>query len=196
MITMLTRSGFLVAALLVSLVAAVGCGQQEPRIAPSGEVREEHGGRAQPGRQEEPVTTTQGERDLLETAQAAGEFTSFLAAVRTADLVRTLKTEGPFTVFAPTDEAFNKLPEGTLDDLLNNPENRERLASILTYHVVPGKYMAADVLTMTSAPTVNGKDLTITVEDGKVMVDGATVTQTDVSASNGVIHVIDSVLMP
>ena len=193
---MLTRSGFLVAALLVSLVAAVGCGQQEPRIAPSGEVREERGGGPQPGRQEEAEVTAQRERDILETAQAAGEFTSLLAAVRAAELVRTLKTDGPFTVFAPTDEAFDKLPEGTLDDLLNKPENRDKLASILTYHVVPGKHMAADVLTMNSAPTVNGKDLSITVDDGKVMVDGATVTQTDVTASNGVIHVIDSVLMP
>ncbi|MBN1459565.1 MAG: fasciclin domain-containing protein [Armatimonadetes bacterium] len=191
-----TRSGFLVAALLVSLVAAVGCGQQEPRIAPSGEVREERGRGPESRQQGEPGAAVEAGRDILETAQAAGEFTSLLAAVRAAELVRTLKAEGPFTVFAPTDEAFNKLPEGTLDDLLNKLENRDKLASILTYHVVPGKYMAADVLTMNSAPTVNGKDLTITVEDGKVMVDGATVTQTDIVASNGVIHVIDSVLMP
>jgi transforming growth factor-beta-induced protein len=115
--------------------------------------------------------------------------------VQAADLVETLKGEGPFTVFAPTDEAFAKLPAGTLENLLK-PENKETLTAILTYHVVPGKVMAADVVGLESATTVNGKDLSIKVEGDTVMVDGATVVQTDIECSNGVIHVIDAVVLP
>jgi uncharacterized surface protein with fasciclin (FAS1) repeats len=117
-----------------------------------------------------------------------------VAAVKAAGLVETLQGKGPFTVFAPTDEAFAKLPAGTVADLLK-PENKDKLVAILTYHVVPGKVMAANVKTM-MVQTVNGQDLSIKVDDGKVTVNNANVIKTDVAASNGVIHVIDTVLLP
>jgi len=132
--------------------------------------------------------------DIVAVASSAGSFKTLVAAIKAAGLVETLQGKGPFTVFAPTDDAFAKLPAGTLDDLLK-PENKEKLAAILTYHVVPGKVMAADVKTM-MAKTVNGKELSIKVEDGKVMVDNAKVVKTDEAASNGVIHFVDTVLMP
>lgn len=134
-------------------------------------------------------------KDIVDTAVGAGSFNTLVAAVKAADLVETLKGEGPFTVFAPTDDAFAKLPAGTLDDLLK-PENKAKLQAILTYHVVPGKVMAADVVKLDSAKTVNGQTLTIKVESGTVMVDNAKVVKTDISASNGVIHVIDTVVLP
>jgi uncharacterized surface protein with fasciclin (FAS1) repeats len=133
--------------------------------------------------------------DIVDTAVAAGNFTTLAAALQAADLVTTLKGEGPFTVFAPTDEAFAKLPAGTVENLLK-PENKAQLVAILTYHVVPGRVLAADVVGMTSAKTVQGEDITIKVDGSTVMVDGAKVTGTDILASNGVIHVIDSVIMP
>ncbi|TFH86454.1 fasciclin domain-containing protein [Billgrantia azerbaijanica] len=133
--------------------------------------------------------------DIVDTAVAAGQFETLVAAVKAADLVDTLKGEGPFTVFAPTDEAFAALPAGTLDELLM-PENRDRLQAILTYHVVPGKVMAEQAMGLSSATTVQGQDLTLTTENGSVRIDDATVIQADVVASNGVIHVIDGVLMP
>lgn len=140
-------------------------------------------------------------KDIVDTAVAAGSFTTLAAALQAAGLVETLKGEGPFTVFAPTDEAFAKLPAGTVDTLLQDPKGD--LTSILTYHVVPGKVMAADVLTMNGqkVKTVQGAELTIKVEGEKVMLVDATgasvtVTTPDVAASNGVIHVIDGVLMP
>ncbi|MFC0327663.1 fasciclin domain-containing protein [Halomonas organivorans] len=133
--------------------------------------------------------------DIVDTAVEAGQFETLVAAVKAAGLVETLKGEGPFTVFAPTDDAFAALPAGTVDDLLK-PENRETLTSVLTYHVVPGKIMAEDAMAADSATTVQGQDLTITTMDGKVMVNDATVIQPDIEASNGVIHVIDGVLMP
>ncbi len=126
---------------------------------------------------------------------SAGNFKTRVTAVKAADLVETLKGEGPFTVFAPTDEAFAKLPEGTLESLLK-PENKEKLVSISTYHVVPGKGMAKDVVKLKMAKTVQGSSVKITVKDGKVMVDDANVVKTDIGASNGVIHVIDSVILP
>jgi len=132
--------------------------------------------------------------DIVAVASKAGSFTTLVAAIKAAGLVETLQGTGPFTVFAPTDEAFTKLPKGTLEDLLK-PENKAKLASILTYHVVPGKVMAADVKTM-MAKTVNGQELDIKVKDGAVTVNNAKVSKTDVPASNGVIHVIDTVLMP
>ena len=132
--------------------------------------------------------------DLVSVASSAGGFTTLVTAIQAAGLVETLQGTGPFTVFAPTDDAFAKLPAGTLEDLLK-PENKEKLVSILTYHVVPGKVMAADVKTM-EAGTVNGKKLSIKVADGKVTVNGAEVVKTDVAADNGVIHVIDAVLLP
>jgi len=134
-------------------------------------------------------------KDIVDTAVAAGSFKTLATALTAAGLVETLKGEGPFTVFAPTDDAFAKLPAGTLDDLLK-PENKAKLSAILTYHVVPGKVMAKDVVSLSSAKTVNGKALSIVVKDGKVTVDSATVIQTDIQCSNGVIHVIDAVMLP
>jgi len=133
--------------------------------------------------------------DIVETAIAAGNFKTLAKALGAADLVDALKGEGPFTVFAPTDEAFGKLPAGTVEGLLA-PEKKAALQGILKYHVVAGKVMAADVVKMSSAETLQGKKLTIEVKDGTVMVDKATVTKTDIECSNGVIHVIDSVLLP
>jgi uncharacterized surface protein with fasciclin (FAS1) repeats len=133
--------------------------------------------------------------NIVDTAVSAGQFNTLVAAVKAGGLVETLKGEGPFTVFAPTDEAFAKLPAGTVESLLR-PENKEKLVSVLTYHVVPAKAMAKDVSGMSSAKTVQGKELKLKVEDGKVMVNDARVIKADVEASNGVIHVIDAVLIP
>jgi uncharacterized surface protein with fasciclin (FAS1) repeats len=132
--------------------------------------------------------------DIVETA-VAGKFNTLVAAVKAAGLVDTLKGQGPFTVFAPTDEAFAKLPAGTLETLLK-PENKARLQSILTYHVVPGKVMAQDVVKLDSAKTVEGRSIAIRTMNGGVMVDNANVTKTDIETSNGVIHVIDAVILP
>jgi transforming growth factor-beta-induced protein len=140
-------------------------------------------------------TKTMPEKDIVDTAVSAGDFNTLVAAVKAAELVETLKAEGPYTVFAPTDAAFAKLPEGTLDSLLK-PENKAKLAGILTYHVVAGKVMAADVVKITEAKTVNGKMLKISTMNGKVMVNGANVVKTDIECSNGVIHVIDAVVLP
>jgi uncharacterized surface protein with fasciclin (FAS1) repeats len=137
----------------------------------------------------------QAKGDIVETAVAAGQFQTLAAALQAAGLVETLKGEQQFTVFAPTDEAFAALPEGTVESLLR-PENRDRLIAILTYHVVPGRYPSGRVAGLDEAVTVNGDAVDITTSDGKVMVDSATVVQADVTATNGVIHVIDSVLMP
>jgi uncharacterized surface protein with fasciclin (FAS1) repeats len=134
-------------------------------------------------------------KDIVDVAVENGSFTTLVAALEAAGLVDTLKSEGPFTVFAPTDEAFAKLPEGTLEMLLM-PENKEQLVSILTYHVVAGKVMAADVMKLDSATTVQGQEVTVDIMGGNVMIDDATVVIADVEASNGVIHVIDSVILP
>ncbi len=134
-------------------------------------------------------------KTIVETAIGAGSFNTLVAAVKAADLVETLSGPGPFTVFAPTDEAFAKLPAGTVESLLK-PENKAKLAAILTYHVVPGKVMAADVVKLTNAGTVQGQRVDIVVKDGAVSVDGAKVTATDIACSNGVIHVIDTVILP
>ncbi|MET0501732.1 MAG: fasciclin domain-containing protein [Candidatus Binatia bacterium] len=135
------------------------------------------------------------DKDIVDTAVSAGSFKTLVAAVQAAGLVATLKGEGPLTVFAPTDEAFAKLPEGTVENLLK-PENRDKLTAILTYHVVPGKVTAAQVVALSSAKTANGQALKINAGNGKVMVDNANVTRTDIMASNGVIHVIDTVIIP
>ena len=135
------------------------------------------------------------QKDIVDTAVGAGSFKTLVAALKAADLVDTLKGSGPFTVFAPTDEAFAKLPAGTVEDLLK-PENKEKLKGILTYHVVAGKVMAADVVKLTSAKTVQGSNVAISTMGGKVKVDGANVVKTDIGASNGVIHVIDTVILP
>lgn len=131
-------------------------------------------------------------KNLVETAIEAGNFKTLVKAVQEAGLVDTLEGEGPFTVFAPTDEAFAKLPEGTIEDLL---ENKEKLTEILTYHVVPDKVMSDTVINLKNAKTANGKDISIDSTDG-VKVDNANVVKTDIECSNGVIHVIDSVLLP
>ncbi len=136
----------------------------------------------------------EGPGDLVAVASGAGDFNTLVSAIEAAGLVEALQGEGPFTVFAPTDAAFKKLPPGTLEDLLK-PENKKNLVSILTFHVVPGKVMAADVKTM-EVETLNGQKLSIKVEDGNVTVNGAKVIATDVAAANGVIHVIDAVLRP
>jgi uncharacterized surface protein with fasciclin (FAS1) repeats len=133
--------------------------------------------------------------DIVDTAVSAGKFNTLAAALKAADLLDVLRGDGPFTVFAPTDDAFAKLPAGTLDNLLK-PENKEKLQSILTYHVVPGRYMAKDVVKMDSAKTVNGENFTISTRDGNAMVDNARIIKTDIEASNGVIHVIDTVILP
>jgi uncharacterized surface protein with fasciclin (FAS1) repeats len=134
-------------------------------------------------------------QDIVDTAVAAGQFNTLAAALKSAGLVDTLKGSGPFTVFAPTDAAFAKLPAGTLENLLK-PENKTKLVAILTYHVVPGDVTAAQVATLTQAKTVNGAILKLSAHDGKVVVNNADVVKADIEASNGVIHVIDAVLLP
>lgn len=132
-------------------------------------------------------------KDIVDTAVASGKFKTLVAAVQAAGLVETLKSKGPFTVFAPTDEAFAKLPKGTVEALL---KDKKKLTAILTYHVVGGKQMAAEVVKKTKLKTVNGKSLTLKVKGGNVWVGNAKVVKTDIATSNGVIHVIDTVLLP
>ncbi len=134
------------------------------------------------------------EKTIVAVAADAGQFKTLVSAVKAAGLLETLNGKGPFTVFAPTDEAFARLPKGTVENLLK-PENKEQLVAVLTYHVVPGKIMAADVVT-TAAETVNGKKLPIKVNAGKVKAGEANVVKTDILASNGVIHVVDTVIIP
>jgi uncharacterized surface protein with fasciclin (FAS1) repeats len=136
-----------------------------------------------------------GTKDIVDTAISAGSFNTLVQAVQAADLVDTLKSDGPFTVFAPTDEAFGKLPEGTIENLLK-PENKSKLQEILTYHVVPGKVTSADAAMLSSAKTVNGKSFQISESGNGLMIDGAKVIKADVEASNGIIHVIDQVILP
>ena len=162
---------------LTSLAAlgAAGCGPEQPAESPAG-------------------AAAAADKDIVDTAVAAGSFTTLAKALAAADLVDTLKGEGPFTVFAPTDEAFAALPAGTLDDLLK-PENKAKLQEILKYHVVSGKVMAADAAKLTSAPTVAGKEIKVDATDG-VKINDAKVVKADIAAKNGVIHVIDKVLLP
>jgi len=138
-------------------------------------------------------TAVVSEKNIVETAVGAGLFSTLVTAVKAAGLVETLSGPGPFTVFAPTDEAFAKLPAGTVEKLL---QDKAKLASILTYHVVSGKYMAADVLKMSSLKSVQGQNITISLKDGAPMVDNAKIVKTDIVCSNGVIHVIDTVILP
>ncbi len=133
------------------------------------------------------------EKDIVDTAVGANQFKTLVAAVKAAGLVDTLKGEGPFTVFAPTDEAFAKIPKEKLEALL---KDKKALTAVLTYHVVPGKVMAADVVKLDSAKTVNGKSMKIVTNDGRVTINGVNVVKTDIVCKNGVIHVIDAVLMP
>jgi uncharacterized surface protein with fasciclin (FAS1) repeats len=138
---------------------------------------------------------TQSNKDIVDTAVAAGSFTTLAKALQAADLVGTLKGKGPFTVFAPTDEAFAKLPASTLDDLLK-PENKAKLRRVLTAHVVAGRVPSSEVVKLKSAKAVSGDTLVIAAHGSAVMVDNATVVNTDIPASNGVIHVIDTVIVP
>ena len=141
------------------------------------------------------MTASASAADIVDTAVQAGKFNTLAAALGAADLVDTLKGDGPFTVFAPTDEAFAKLPAGTVETLLK-PENQAKLAGILTYHVVPGSVMAKQVVGLTGATTVNGQRVDIAVDGSSVTVDGANVIATDIQCDNGVIHIIDSVILP
>lgn len=134
-------------------------------------------------------------KDIVDTAVANGSFKTLAAALEAGDLIDTLKSDGPFTVFAPTDEAFAKLPDGTVEMLLM-PENKDKLVAILTYHVVPGKISAAEVVKLDSATTVNSSDVRISVRDNSVFINDARVVIADVYASNGVIHVVDTVILP
>lgn len=164
--------------LIVALLLCAGCTQP---VTP-------------PATQTPTATPVPLEKDIVQTAVADGRFTTLVAAVQAADLAQTLSSPGPFTVFAPTDDAFKKLPPGTIEMLLKDPKGQ--LSQILLYHVVPGKLMAADVVKQTSLVTAQGQPLTITVQNETVMVDGATVIITDIETRNGVIHVIDSVMLP
>lgn len=142
------------------------------------------------------VSSTAGASDILATAEAAGQFKTLAAAIKAAGLEETLKGAGPFTVFAPTDEAFKKLPAGTVESLLK-PENKDKLTAVLTYHVVSGKVPSTDAVKLTSAKTVNGKALKLAVQGSDLVLDGkAKVVKADINASNGVIHVIDAVVIP
>ena len=141
------------------------------------------------------ISATSNALDIVDTAVSAGQFNTLMAAVEAADLVTTLKGDGPFTVFAPTDEAFAALPEGTVENLLK-PENKDQLIAVLTYHVVPGKIMSSDIAgTATMVESVQGSELDVKATDG-VTVDGATVVTADIVTDNGVIHVIDRVVLP
>lgn len=141
------------------------------------------------------LSTAGGSKNIVETAVHAGSFDTLAAALKAADLVDDLQTDGPFTVFAPTDAAFAALGEETLNNLLK-PENKDQLIQILTYHVVPGKVLAKDVVQLESAETLNGQSVEIQVNDGSVHVDNAQVIKTDIITTNGVIHVIDKVILP
>lgn len=175
-----------VVALAVAMVAATVVAQEAPRQAttpPTGVTAMK------------PIVDESKKLDIVETAMKAGSFKTLSTAIKAAGLADTLKGPGPFTVFAPTDEAFAKLPQGTLESLLR-PENKEKLKAILTYHVVPGDVLAADVAKMNTAKTVNGEPLTIKAVGDNVTVNDAKVTKTDIVCTNGVIHAIDKVLMP
>ena len=143
----------------------------------------------------DPGMETQSEEDIVAIASSRDDLSTLVSAIEAAGLAESLQGEGPYTVFAPTNEAFEKLPEGTLDELLK-PENANQLSAILTYHVVPQEAMAADVASMTEASTLLGAPLSISASGDQVMVNDATVTETDIPASNGVIHVVDTVLLP
>ena len=175
----------IIAALLVVGLVAAACGDSSSDTTVAAIPAAEEQPAAQPAQDEM--------GDIVDTAIAAGSFSTLVTAVEAAGLVDTLKSEGPFTVFAPTDEAFALLPEGVLESLL---EDTSALTDVLTYHVVPGKVLAEDVLGLSSATTVQGSDIAITIDGESVLVDDATVITTDIETSNGVIHVIDAVITP
>ncbi len=135
------------------------------------------------------------DKDIVDLAASTDFLSTLVAAVKAGDLVDVLKGDGPFTVFAPTNEAFAKLPAGTLEDLLK-PENKAKLVAILTYHVVPGKVMSTDLKDGQKAKTVQGQEISVSLKDGKAMINNATVTTADIEATNGIVHVIDTVILP
>jgi len=179
--------------LLVGAMAAPGLAQAPDRPDDTEAIRPSDAARVSPGTVATVAGVPQEGGTIVEVAVANGSFETLVKAVRAAGLVETLSGEGPFTVFAPTDEAFSKLPEGTLEELLND---EERLRQVLTHHVVSGRVTAKQVMNMKSAETLGGESLPIRVEGEAVHVGDATVVQADVMASNGVIHVIDTVLLP
>jgi uncharacterized surface protein with fasciclin (FAS1) repeats len=183
----------LAAALVLPMVASAVA--DECPVAAAQKAQAKAHAKAQAKAHVQTVALNADRKDIVDTAVGAGSFKTLVAAVQAAGLVETLKGAGPFTVFAPTDEAFAKLPAGTVESLLK-PENKEKLVAVLTYHVVPGKVMAADVVKLTEAPTVQGSKAKVKVVDGTVMIDNAKVVKTDIETSNGVIHVIDAVILP
>lgn len=176
--------------MVVGAVAAFGFSAASVLVQPSVAVAGEKADKA-----EKKEGYSKPKADIVDTAVAAGDFKTLAAALTAADLIETLKGEGPFTVFAPTDAAFAKLPAGTVESLLK-PENKDQLKAVLLYHVVAGKVKAKDVVTLSSAKTVNGAEVSIKVDGDKVMIGEATVSKADIWTSNGVIHVIDTVLLP
>ena len=173
---------------LGNIASAQSAKKMEEQAGSAAKKMDEHAGSAK--------KAMMGEKaDIVDTAVKAGKFTTLVAAVKAAGLVETLKGEGPFTVFAPNDEAFGKIPAEKIQELLK-PENKDKLKSILTYHVVPGKVMAADVVKLEEAKTANGEMVKIEASDDGVMINDSKVLKTDIECGNGVIHVIDTVLMP
>ncbi len=181
----------LILSILAILLFACGGPQNSAENADASESTESSQTEEQTAEAEE----TAAQPDVVDLAMETSNLSTLVAAVKAADLVSTLKGEGPFTVFAPTNAAFDALPDGTLDNLLK-PENKQQLADILTYHVVAGKVMSTDLSDGMSATTVNGADITVSIQDGTVKINDATVTTADVEASNGVVHIIDTVIMP
>ncbi len=182
-----TRTGFatLAALLVLAAPAALACGEAKSKEGKLNVMNAAYGGGSGQGQ-------AQASQDIVDTALAAGNFTTLATALKAAGLVETLKGAGPFTVFAPTDAAFAKLPKGTVEALLKDPQ---KLAKVLTYHVVPGRVMASDVVNLKTAKTVEGSNIMIDTRSG-VRINDAKVTATDIMASNGVIHVIDTVILP
>jgi len=184
----------LVVALLIAVVLfASGCAEQAPEEGEMNEETEDAGIAEETEEMVEATAPEETEMNIVGVASAAGNFSTLVTAIQAAGLEETLSSKGPFTVFAPTDEAFAALPEGTLDSLL---KDKEALTKVLTYHVASGEYMAADVVEMSSITTLEGSTLPVNTTDGGVKVGDANVTATDIKASNGVIHVIDKVLIP
>jgi uncharacterized surface protein with fasciclin (FAS1) repeats len=184
----------LIVALLIAVVLfASGCAEQAPEEGEMNEETEDAGIAEETEEMVEATAPEETEMNIVGVASAAGNFSTLVTAIQAAGLEETLSSKGPFTVFAPTDEAFAALPEGTLDSLL---KDKEALTKVLTYHVASGEYMAADVVEMSSITTLEGSTLPVNTTDGGVKVGDANVTATDIKASNGVIHVIDKVLIP
>jgi len=187
---MKTFKGIITAFTLAATPFVVGCYQTPTSHSPAEHADSSHSSAEHANTADEPAAKA----DIVDTAVGAGSFSTLVAAVKAADLADVLKSEGPFTVFAPTDEAFAKLPPGTVEDLLK-PENKDKLKAVLTYHVVAGRVGSAEVVNLTEADTVQGSKLLISATDAGVRINDANVIQTDVNCTNGVIHVIDTVII-